>query len=540
MAHYNPSAAFNRRGSLRIDSLSGPTDDEMSNASPSSTKATNSPSSAFHSDSTAYQTSVKLEDDKEPSSGPQRQRSTSISRTKGDKEKRKRSRVTPEQLVRLERYFAMDRSPTAAKRREISEVLGMQERQTQIWFQNRRAKAKLQDGKEGRGDSMEAPPDLAPELCATFEVDLRDLIHEDEPVTIIPCTDLAVGSWRRIASASSKYDLVVYVCETKRCLTWFIHSDGYGFKMEIPFDTVIDTQFQATAPGLGLAVFVLSQPPIFYLENASAPRADGSVARTWKRSSDWTEGHQATQVLRHSLMGSAVQLSHLLRSLPTNASASKPPLSTYRSKPSMSRPMEIPAPPLASLNNPPFRYSGMGNKGSELIRLDQMRKRPSYSALEHRHISEIDLRATPHSAPALSYPKQPTYLPPANRPTATGFQSPPTFNDYQINSHQNAVISGYPAAPVSRPYSVQPQQYYGNGPRVLQNFHSEIDSPMLYDPQSPRLLTTPYHPTANVDNLSTHTRPTSSLSQTSLSQAPSDRTAIVYEIDEDLRSRRPQ
>lgn len=53
------------------------------------------------------------------------------------REKRKRSRVTPEQLVRLEHFFALDRSPTASRRREISALLNMQERQTQIWFQNR-------------------------------------------------------------------------------------------------------------------------------------------------------------------------------------------------------------------------------------------------------------------------------------------------------------------------------------------------------------------------------------------------------------------
>lgn len=64
--------------------------------------------------------------------------SGSSSRSAGaEREKRKRSRVTPDQLVHLERFFSMDRSPTAARRREISELLGMQERQTQIWFQNR-------------------------------------------------------------------------------------------------------------------------------------------------------------------------------------------------------------------------------------------------------------------------------------------------------------------------------------------------------------------------------------------------------------------
>jgi len=68
----------------------------------------------------------------------QRRVSAGGSRSAGnEREKRKRSRVTPDQLVHLERFFSMDRSPTAARRREISELLGMQERQTQIWFQNR-------------------------------------------------------------------------------------------------------------------------------------------------------------------------------------------------------------------------------------------------------------------------------------------------------------------------------------------------------------------------------------------------------------------
>ena len=53
------------------------------------------------------------------------------------KEKKKRSRVTPAQLAQLEQFFATDRSPTATRRKEISQELGMPERQTQLWFQNR-------------------------------------------------------------------------------------------------------------------------------------------------------------------------------------------------------------------------------------------------------------------------------------------------------------------------------------------------------------------------------------------------------------------
>jgi regulatory protein PHO2 len=124
--------------SMRRDSV-----DESTDSSSESTEPAHSPgptpasarSSSLGSDSEP----LDLDDDREPASGPQRPRSaTSLhASAKAEKEKRKRSRVTPEQLVHLERFFAVDRSPPAGRRREISERLGMQERQTQIWFQNR-------------------------------------------------------------------------------------------------------------------------------------------------------------------------------------------------------------------------------------------------------------------------------------------------------------------------------------------------------------------------------------------------------------------
>lgn len=117
-------------------------DDEQASSSLSSPSSTTSPLTPDDSRAPSAEPATKESEDtsKEPASGPQRTRSSSVqSNGKGadSKEKRKRSRVTPEQLVHLERFFAMDRSPTAARRKEISESLGMQERQTQIWFQNR-------------------------------------------------------------------------------------------------------------------------------------------------------------------------------------------------------------------------------------------------------------------------------------------------------------------------------------------------------------------------------------------------------------------
>ncbi|KAE9403648.1 homeobox-domain-containing protein, partial [Gymnopus androsaceus JB14] len=225
---------------------------------------------------------------------------------------KKRSRVTPEQLVHLERYFTVDRSPTAARRREISDLLGMQERQTQIWFQNRRAKAKMLDGKVKDCSATEVPLDTSP---SKHDIDLHNIIHEDDAVTFLPCTDLSVGTWRRIATTVSQHDLIAYVCEGKQSLAWFILSGGNGFKMEIPFHRIVRTDFTHASPGVARVVFTLSEPPLFYLEHPMAPRLDGKTKLSWRQCSDWTEGAQATQVLRHTLFGSAPQLSHLVQRL---------------------------------------------------------------------------------------------------------------------------------------------------------------------------------------------------------------------------------
>ena len=90
--------------------------------------------------------------------------------------------------------------------------------------------------------------------------------------------------------------------------------------MEIPFDTIVETKFVNAAPGAGLASFFLSQPPVFYLETVTPSPGNGPSVRGWKPCSDWTEGMQATKVLRHDLVGSAVQLAHVLRNLNVNNS----------------------------------------------------------------------------------------------------------------------------------------------------------------------------------------------------------------------------
>ncbi|KAJ7284823.1 hypothetical protein C8J57DRAFT_1052956 [Mycena rebaudengoi] len=388
----------------------------------------------------------------------------SSSSTKSDPEKPKRSRVTPDQLVHLERFFAAERSPPASRRREISDLLGMNERQTQIWFQNRRAKAKLQSSKikqakeQDKGRSPYAPPGFS----TTFEIELNNLIHEDEPVTFIPCSDLSIGSWRRIATDSSQRDLVAYTCEAKRCLTWFISNAGFGFKMEIPFNTIVDAELtQPSSGSTGLASFVLSRPPVFYLESGSKD----NLGRHWKRCTDWTEGHQASQVFRHDLIGSVVPLDHLIQSLHASPEVS-PHSPYYRSEPPS--PMEIPQPPLASILGSEQQYVGDSN----ILRASHNRRR-SYDTRGLSHLVVTGLsnygRDLPHTAPAASYTHT-SYLP------ATVYNPLPTT---EFIEEEQQSLEDYGALPIShdmtpRPYSAQP---------VPRGFY-EKPSPFFFDAYS--------------------------------------------------------
>jgi len=133
MAQHHDKLGSYRRPSLQFNALQRP-DEEPTITSPKFSATIQTPDIELKTASTSLDAEgLDLDGEKRESLiGPQRS-----SGVKADKEKRKRSRVTPEQLVHLERYFAMDRSPTATRRKDISDHLGMHERQTQIWFQNR-------------------------------------------------------------------------------------------------------------------------------------------------------------------------------------------------------------------------------------------------------------------------------------------------------------------------------------------------------------------------------------------------------------------
>ncbi|KAG8908330.1 hypothetical protein FRB99_007256 [Tulasnella sp. 403] len=445
--------------------------------------------------------------------------------------KRKRSRVTPEQLTYLERAFAMDKSPGAAKRKEISEYLGMQERQTQAHLRRpascahlalkrhsagirtgplvfssylnapnspprplRRAKEKmLQSRRTGgaRGFST-ASPLTPPELGLASEADLQNMIHAGEPTT-------------------GANDLIAYTAERSQVLTWYVHSQGFGFRMDVPFSTIqsVDLSLTGVSPGSAFATIRLSRAPNFYME------ADTEHGRIWKRCTDWTEGMQASTMLCHEVMGSAAQLYKALSRFPGNRSpAPSPPPGavvlraphayqagpytspTYSDPPtSSSQPSPMhPHSPMELTNSPQamsatqFGFAPQPHRDSPPYHGRQR----SYSGPAAYHNDVVEVVGSPTGYPASPYSPYPAaespsleYTHPQASNTPTAQYADPTYSGYPMQTmtttsvasptvphHQQSAslseFTGVPIAQITRPFSSHgvPQPQLGTPPHT--------------------------------------------------------------------------
>lgn len=137
-------------------------------------------------------------------------------------------------------------------------------------------------------------------------------------------------------------------CSTEtRNLTWYVQSDGSGFKMEIPFDTVIDVEYANTTPGSGLASFELSRPPYFFLEDKVQDAT--ATSKHWKRCTDWTEGLQATHILRHDVIALAAPFSRIVQKIRNELDSRIQTPVQVEQLDASSPAMQIPQPPLAGL-----------------------------------------------------------------------------------------------------------------------------------------------------------------------------------------------
>jgi hypothetical protein len=127
---------------------------------------------------------------------------------------------------------------------------------------------------------------------------------ESEPIQctsnntgLITATAVTVGSWHRMKI--SQQDLMCYYKLSERAFSWHIRDSNYHFKMMISFDSITAIELNVLEDHISAQIDMdLLEPPIFFMENNS----------NWVQCSDFTEGMQASVVLRHTVRGLAADL----------------------------------------------------------------------------------------------------------------------------------------------------------------------------------------------------------------------------------------
>lgn len=248
----------------------------------------------------------------------------------------KRQRATQDQLITLEAEFNKNPTPNANVRERIAEEINMTERSVQIWFQNRRAKIKLIAKKsiENGEDCSDIPESMRQYLAAQAAEQGKSLgvlghglagygALSPEPsstqkvfVHHFNCRSLSIGSWRRVGQNSM--DLIIFYSPKKQCITYYIHNDSAGYKIEYPFSYIRSIELetldgpnsqQNPAQKQGQIVIQLNHPPHFFMDSSNS----GGFYPT----GDFTADKQASQYLTHVLGGQAKTLATQLAKLTT-------------------------------------------------------------------------------------------------------------------------------------------------------------------------------------------------------------------------------
>lgn len=147
-------------------------------------------------------------------------------------------------------------------------------------------------------------------------------------VSLIACSDLKIGHWRRINPSIQHRDLLAYTCESRQSITWFVRSAGLSFKIELPYEVIQSAKLEYDkGPGLVTMILDLQSIPMFYIQQPDirvrpgetpadvrkrtgiAPHLPlpslGVPAGEWVPCNDWTQNRQASTVLQHEITGPA-------------------------------------------------------------------------------------------------------------------------------------------------------------------------------------------------------------------------------------------
>ncbi|KAJ3193704.1 hypothetical protein HK101_004333 [Irineochytrium annulatum] len=275
----------------------------------------------------------------------------------GKDTRKKRIHPTKAQLIVLESSFQACPKPSSKARQAISENIQLNERCVQIWFQNRRARAKKMNAleklnKEGNGDgdnntngaagsaatmtSVESllDADISAEFSmahtntsAARRFSMPELTTlgdsrvkaDDEKVGDFgeyhfQATSIAIGTWRRVSMVRG--DLVCSFNPTYRTLRWLVIESTYGFQLEFPLSSVLDVSVTRLNDLTATVTIEVSIQPTFSKE----VRLAGGQS-VWVPCQDFTEGGQASTCRRHILFTSVGDpaVTALIASIPSIA-----------------------------------------------------------------------------------------------------------------------------------------------------------------------------------------------------------------------------
>ncbi|EIE87766.1 hypothetical protein G6F46_006990 [Rhizopus delemar] len=274
---------------------------------------------------------------------------------------RRRTHLKPSQVAVLQESFVVNALPDATIRAQLAQELGVTERTVQIWFQNRRAKARKSSTLEPnvRTGWIDVPvaavkpkqkePDHQP-FQATFRTLVTPECYEEsshikkrprsnskpekfvttqsttpppkramsegvsritctqeEPFISIPVTMLRIGTWARFASliSENQYDLVCF--GDSHQLNWQIQDGGHHFRIHVDYHQVKQIR-------LSHAQLDLGQLEIEVADSLFSMKRIGTDP-DWIQCGDFTENRQASVDTVHVLQGDHNQLRHCLLEL---------------------------------------------------------------------------------------------------------------------------------------------------------------------------------------------------------------------------------
>lgn len=260
---------------------------------------------------------------------PSRQRKSTLTQQQKNK---KRQRATPKQLSVLRSEFLINSTPNAKIREEIGRKIDMTERSVQIWFQNKRAKAK-QFARKGSGTypsnmqfmgnpngqpyynnpPMMLSPMASPLSHSPFQqvniasgyptfTDADGNIMDLSNAISLSCSFIKIGSWQRVSSGDAQ-DLDVSFSVLDNSITYTMTANNTGFKLRYSMSQVKNIHYSSSTENAMLGdVFIhVTMAPSFYIQT---PLGSGH----WMGCPDFSEMKQASYVFLHKLSGHALQL----------------------------------------------------------------------------------------------------------------------------------------------------------------------------------------------------------------------------------------